>query len=430
MTYQETLDFLYNALPMYQQIGKTAFKKDLTNTLALCRAINNPQEKFKSIHIAGTNGKGSTSHVLAAILQECGYKIGLYTSPHLKSFTERIKVNGKEIDQEFVVDFVQKIKPEIEVIKPSFFEITVAMAFDFFYKSNVDVAIIEVGLGGRLDSTNVIDPILSLITNIGYDHMELLGDTLPQIAGEKAGIIKRNRPVVISEWQSEIENTFNLRAKEYNAEIIFAAKHYQVKHLSTDYSGATFQIKNGKKIIFPTLLSSLLGHYQARNIPGILAAVDKLRDQNYRIADEQIFSGFTNVIKTTGLKGRWQILSTKPYTVCDVAHNVEGLKLVLDQLNHLPFEKLHLVLGMVKDKNAEDIFKLLPKEANYYFCQAKLPRAKPVEELMVLAEKFDLSYKIIKNVNEAMALAKNSATDQDVVFVGGSSFVVAEIENL
>ncbi len=430
MTYQETLDFLYNALPMYQRIGNVAFKKDLTNTLKLCQALGNPQDKFKSIHIAGTNGKGSTSHFLAAILQQAGYKTGLYTSPHLKNFTERIKVNGREIDRDFVVNFVKQIKHNIEIIQPSFFEITVAMAFDYFAREAVDIAVIEVGLGGRLDSTNVVDPVLSLITNIGYDHMEILGDTLPQIASEKAGIIKKDRPVVISEWQADVWQVFENKANYLNSSIIFASKLFEVKHLQTDLSGAVYQVKKHDKVIFAQLKSALAGNYQLQNIAGVLAAVDQLRILNFKIEDEDISTAFANVTQLTGLKGRWQVLSEKPLTICDVAHNAEGLESVTKQLKQLYPQQLHMVMGMVKDKNIEAIFKFLPKDANYYFCQPDLPRVKPAEDLQKMAQVFQLKSQVIKNVNEAIATAKQAAKAEDVIFIGGSSFVVAEIVDL
>lgn len=430
MTYQETLDFLYNALPMYQRVGNLAFKKDLTNTISLCKALGNPQEKFKSIHVAGTNGKGSSSHLLAAILQEAGYKTGLYTSPHLKNFSERIKINGTEVSRNYVVDFVRRIKPQIEAIKPSFFEITVAMAFDYFAREAVDIAVIEVGLGGRLDSTNVIDPLLSLITNIGYDHMDMLGNTLPLIAGEKAGIIKSERPVVISQLQHEVSQVFESKARQMNASILFAAKIYQVNHLHTNLSGASYQVLKEGRLLFPRLESALAGSYQLYNIPGVLAAIDQLRCQHLNIEDKHILSGFKKVNQITGLKGRWQVLSEKPLTICDVAHNAEGLQMVIDQLLLVTHNKLHLVLGMVKDKNAEAVFKFLPKEANYYFCEPDLPRAKPAEELQAIAKRLQMNSQVIKNVNEAITAARMSADEKDVVFIGGSSFVVAEIENL
>lgn len=430
MNYQETLDFLYNALPMYQRVGNAAFKKDLTNTIRLCEALGNPQRNFQSIHVAGTNGKGSTSHLIAAILQEAGYKTGLYTSPHLKNFTERIKVNGDELKQEYVIEFVHRIKPHIESIQPSFFEITVAMAFDYFARNAVQIAVIEVGLGGRLDSTNVIDPIFSLITNIGYDHMEMLGDTLPLIAGEKAGIIKNGRPVIISELQEEIRKVFTDKASHMQANITFAAEIFQARHLAATASGAEYQIyKHGKKVN-PVLKSALAGNYQVKNIPGVLAAVDQLRQQNFKISDEHVQAGFENVTKITGLKGRWQILNLSPLILCDVAHNVEGLQMVIDQLKQIPHNRMYLVLGMVKDKDADAIFQLLPKKATYFFCQPNLPRAKPAEELQVLARKFQMKSQVIKNVNKAISAARNEAREQDLIFIGGSSFVVAEIDNL
>lgn len=423
MTYQETVHYLYSVLPMFQRVGASAYKSDLTNTLALCEALSNPHHKFKSIHVAGTNGKGSTSHMLAAILQSAGYKTGLYTSPHLKEFTERIRINGQEVSQQFVVDFVTRIKPHIERIQPSFFEITVAMAFDYFASQQVDIAIIETGLGGRLDSTNVITPILSVITNISWDHMDLLGNTLPAIAAEKAGIIKNHIPVVISETQPEVESVFTSKASETKSKIVFADKVYQVqKHediFLVRQSDAHFKIE-----------CDLLGTYQSKNITGLLAAIDELRLQGFSITKEAVFDGLKNVTALTGLKGRWQKLNRNPLTICDTGHNEAGITEILNQLAELKFNKLHWVLGMVKDKDVSKVLKRLPVSAQYYFCQANIPRAMEATTLAQHAKEIGLTGNVVPDVNEAIHRATQNAAPEDLILIGGSTFVVAEIENL
>ncbi|HNT50656.1 MAG TPA: folylpolyglutamate synthase/dihydrofolate synthase family protein [Cyclobacteriaceae bacterium] len=423
MNYPETLAYLYNNLPMFQRVGASAFKKDLTNTLALCKALGNPHQKFKSIHIAGTNGKGSTSHMLAAILQSAGYKTGLYTSPHLKEFTERIRLNGKEIGRDFVTDFVERVKPQLEFIKPSFFEITVAMAFDFFASEKVDIAVIETGLGGRLDSTNVITPVLSVITNISWDHMDMLGDSLPAIAYEKAGIIKPNIPVVISETQTEIQHVFESKALETKSKIIFADKHYQVLKQEEK-----FEINNlGHWFI---LESDLKGSYQSKNIAGVLTATDELRTLGFTIPEPSVLTGLKNVTALTGLKGRWQILSNAPLTICDTGHNEAGIREILKQLNDVNFKNLHWVWGMVKDKDVSKIINLLPKAAQYYFCQATIPRAMDAATLAQYAKAAGLNGLVVADVNEAIQTARRNAAAGDLILIGGSTFVVAEIDNL
>lgn len=420
-TYQQTLDYLYENLPIFQRIGAAAYKADLTNTVRLCDALGNPQEKFKTVHIAGTNGKGSSSHMLAAVLQSAGYKTGLYTSPHLKNFTERIRVNGKEVDESFVVDFVNRIHPAIESIKPSFFEITVAMAFDYFAREKVDVAVIEVGLGGRLDSTNVIHPIVSLITNISWDHMDLLGDTLPKIAFEKAGIIKQETPVVISESQPEVIDVFKKKSLQLKSRITFADEMYEVKN-----EGAGRFLVNELE----EYQLDLRGNYQQKNLAGVLATIDVLRETGFAIADEAVHGGLSQTISLTGLKGRWQKLGDRPVVICDTGHNEAGVKQVLQQIEEQKFDQLHMVWGMVKDKDISKILQLLPKKAHYYFCQAKIPRAMDASELATKASTYDLHGKVIADVNEAIEEAKKSATENDLIFVGGSTFVVAEIFNL
>lgn len=423
MNYAETVQYLYSALPMFQRVGASAFKKDLTNTLALCEVLDNPQHKFKSIHVAGTNGKGSTSHMLAAILQSAGYKTGLYTSPHLKEFTERIRINGQEVSREFVVDFVERIKPHIETIRPSFFEITVAMAFDYFAAEKVDIAIIETGLGGRLDSTNVITPILSLITNISWDHMDLLGDTLPKIAAEKAGIIKQNVPVIINETQPEVKDVFITKAISQISRIVFADQNYNVN------------TKDGKYFISASHTNFLVecdlkGSYQTKNIAGVFTVVDELRHQAFNISETALITGLKSVTALTGLKGRWQKLNDSPLTICDTGHNEAGIKEILNQIAELKFDKLHWVLGMVKDKDISKILNLLPATAHYYFCQANIPRAMDAVVLAQHAKVAGLNGIIVPDVNEAIRTASKNASAEDFILIGGSTFVVAEIENL
>lgn len=425
--YRATLDYLYKNLPMFQRVGAVAYKPDLANTIRLCDRLDNPERKFKSIHIAGTNGKGSSSHMIAAILQSAGYRTGLYTSPHLKEFTERIKIDGQEINEAYVVDFVNRIKPEIEKIQPSFFEITVAMAFDYFAARQVDFAVIETGLGGRLDSTNVITPVLSLITNIGYDHMDLLGNTLPDIAKEKAGIIKAGIPVVISEWQPEVAGVFQTRAIELHADISFASKRFQLKE---NESKEAFDVYDQDALILSHLNPELKGHYQKKNIPGVLMSVKILQQQGHQISEQNIWTGIENVIKLTGLKGRWQKLGESPLTVCDTGHNVDGLKEVVDQIRLQRFKNLFIVLGMVNDKDISSALRLLPKEAYYFFCQASIPRALDATVLSDKANAIGLHGEIVKDVNLAIKAARAKASKEDFIFIGGSTFVVAEIDNL
>ena len=429
MTYQETLDYLYQSLPMFQRVGDSAFKKDLSNTLALCAHLGNPEKKFKSIHVAGTNGKGSTSHSLAAILQASGYKTGLYTSPHLKSFTERIRINGKEIGEQEVVDFVAEQREFLEQLRPSFFEMTVGMAFWYFAKSAVDIAVIEVGMGGRLDSTNVILPELSIITNIGFDHQQYLGDTLPLIAGEKAGIIKSGAPVIISLTQEETTPVFLQKAQEMGASITFADQKYKVEKVGTESKGqANYQIsENGKSF---SLEFGLLGDYQKYNLPGILEAVNQLREKGWLIPEEALKKGLKEVASMTGLKGRWQILGENPTIIADTGHNEPGIREILAQLQTYSFEQLWMVIGMVQDKDVRKILELLPKDAQYVFCQASIPRAMPADILAQKAEEAGLKGKVIPSVNEALLFAQKNARRNDLIFVGGSTFVVAEIENL
>ncbi|MBS9524587.1 bifunctional folylpolyglutamate synthase/dihydrofolate synthase [Litoribacter alkaliphilus] len=425
MTYQETLDYLFNALPMYQRIGAVAYKTDLTNTIALCQHLGDPQTKFKSIHVAGTNGKGSTSHSIAAILQEAGYKVGLYTSPHLKSFTERIKINGAEIPEDAVVTFVEKHKNFLEDLMPSFFEMTVGMAFEHFAKEKVDYAVIEVGLGGRLDSTNVITPEICVITNIGLDHTQFLGDTLPKIAAEKAGIIKERVPVVISELQPATLKVFIQKADEKHAPIFFAEEYYNVQFKEVDEEGKAVFIANGAPIKF-----DLTGKYQQKNLGGILKAIDVLKENGLKISAENISNGLLKTVSLTGLKGRWQKINNQPLTYCDTGHNSEGFEYILKQIEETPHEKLFMVLGMVNDKDISKVLSMMPKDAEYIFCQANIPRALPASDLYEAASKMGLRGEIIPDVNQAIAEVLKKAGKNDFIFVGGSTFVVAEIENL
>ncbi|MBL0744333.1 bifunctional folylpolyglutamate synthase/dihydrofolate synthase [Chryseolinea lacunae] len=427
--YEETLDFLYSNLPMFQRVGAAALKPDLTNTLKLCALLGNPQHKFKSIHVAGTNGKGSTSHMLASIFQSAGYKTGLYTSPHLKTFTERIRVNGEEIDRDFIVDFVNRMKPAIADMQPSFFEITVAMAFEYFVSRQVDIAIVEVGLGGRLDATNVIVPELSVITNIGWDHKDLLGDTLEKIAGEKAGIIKTNVPVIVSERQPGIDTVFQERADQLHTTIQFASDEFEVNQHNVKGCVA-LSITKGNQTIYSDLVLPLQGYYQRKNIAGVLKAVELMRDLGWKIDDKQLDDGLQRVTTQTGLKGRWQILETKPFTVCDTGHNVDGIREVVAQIKAQPYRRLFMIVGMVKDKDIRDVLRLLPNDARYYFCQAKIPRALDAQALAALANEAGLSGIVMPDVNDALEAARKEASEDDMIFVGGSTFVVAEIKDL
>lgn len=427
LSYKETLDYLYSQLPMFTRIGTAAIKKDLTNTLALCKALHQPQEKFKSIHIAGTNGKGSTSHMMASILQEAGFKVGLYTSPHLKDFRERIRINGQMISEQEVVDFVEKHKALFEEIQPSFFEWTVSLCFQHFAQHKVDIAIIETGLGGRLDSTNVISPILSVISNIGWDHMDMLGDSLDKIAFEKAGIIKAKTPVVIGEALPETEPVFKDKAKSEKAEIIFAQKEYTLDYFSTTKNGVLCDVKKGNQMYFKNLDCDLGGIYQQKNIITLIAAIDILKEQGYPISENDIRSGLEHVKRNTGLMGRWQVLKEKPFTVCDTGHNVDGIKYVMEQLKAIRCSKIRMVFGMVKDKDISKVLALLPKEAEYYFCKANLPRALDEKELQAQAATFGLMGNCYASVNAAYQSAQKEASDSDVIFVGGSTFVVAEV---
>jgi dihydrofolate synthase/folylpolyglutamate synthase len=405
MTYNETTDYLFSALPMYQRIGASAYKANLDNTIKLLAELNNPETKFKSIHVAGTNGKGSTSHMLASVFQTADYKTGLYTSPHLKDFRERVKINGICISEQDVVDFVEKNRNLFDEVNPSFFEMTVALAFDHFAKEQVDIAIIEVGMGGRLDSTNVITPLLSVITNIGLDHTQFLGDTIEKIAVEKAGIIKPKVPVVIGETHEKTAPVFVDIAKQNHSEIYFADQFVHLENVNCD----------------------LLGIYQKKNICTALTAIKKIKNQFPNLSDEAIREGFANVVKNTGLLGRWQIIGEKPLIVCDTGHNEDGIKQILQQISQTPHRALHAVFGAVNDKDITTILSLLPKNAIYYFCKPNLPRALNETDLQEQAKKFRLQGNAFSTVHEALETAKKSALPDDLIWVGGSTFVVADI---
>jgi dihydrofolate synthase / folylpolyglutamate synthase len=424
-TYPQAVQYLYDNLPMFQRVGTVAFKKDLTNTIKLCEFLGNPHKKIKSVHIGGTNGKGSSSHMLASVLQAAGYKTGLYTSPHLKQFTERIRVNGEEVTQQFVVDFVNRIRAVIEDIKPSFFEITVAMAFEYFASQQVDVAVIEVGLGGRLDSTNVITPSASLITNISYDHKDILGNTLQEIASEKAGIIKKGIPVVISERQPEVEGVFVAKANETGSAILFASDQYDI-HVTAD--GMYRVKKEGEEMGLFDL--PLHGFYQQKNLAGVLAVIDILNRTGFSINKGAVAMGLHDVISYTKLKGRWQKLQDNPLVICDTGHNLDGVSMVLKQIKHQSYKRLWMVWGMVKDKDINDILQILPSGAYYFFTQAKIPRALDAAILAERATAFGLKGEVVPDVNDAIEIALQRASKDDLIFIGGSTFVVAEIRNL
>jgi dihydrofolate synthase/folylpolyglutamate synthase len=427
MNYKETLDFLFSALPMFQRIGAAAYKANLDNTLAFDEYLDRPHMSFKSIHVAGTNGKGSVCHILSAILQQAGYKTGLYTSPHLKDFRERIRINGQCIPEKEVVGFVEKHKPFIEKLKPSFFEMTVSMAFDYFRKEKVDIAVIETGLGGRLDSTNIISPIVSVITNIGLDHTNFLGNTLKKIAGEKAGIIKHRTPVVIGETQ-EVFPVFMKKANELNAPLLIADQKYRVEEYeSGSMNKQAFRVYLRDGLRFDAIITDLLGDYQRKNIATVLRTVDALIEAGFEVPDSSILSGCRNVKKLTGLRGRWEILDTKPLIICDTGHNREGLIEVVRQIRRIDYKQLHFIFGTVSDKNPSDVLKVLPRDAIYYFTQAPIPRALARDELAKEAFKIGLQGESYATPLEALKAARGESDSEDLIFIGGSTFIVAEI---
>jgi len=411
---------------MYSRIGAAAFKKDLANTITLCEYLGNPHKEFKSIHIAGTNGKGSVSHMLAAILQTAGYKTGLYTSPHLKDFRERIKVNGNEINEKFIIDFTEKIKPLIEEIEPSFFEITVAMAFDYFAEQKVDVAVLEVVLGGRFDSTNIITPELSVITNIGWDHMNILGDSLEKIAYEKAGIIKSGVPVVIGETLPETKSIFDTIAAEMNAPLHLATEERNVAGWEWEKHELIVEVAEQGKTDHKKYHLDLPGIYQSKNLLTVLGACSVIKELGYKINEEDIRHGLQKTKKITGLHGRWEIIHENPTIILDVGHNEDGIKQIIQQIELTKHHDLHIIIGMVKDKEIDTVLSLLPHSANYYFTQAHIPRALPAETLKEKAGKFNLSGKIVIDVNKAIKEAKSKAHKDDLILVCGSVFLVGE----
>ncbi|RFS27030.1 bifunctional folylpolyglutamate synthase/dihydrofolate synthase [Chitinophaga silvatica] len=412
---------------MFTKVGASAYKTDLHNTIALLDQLQQPHKSFKSIHIAGTNGKGSTSHMLAAIFQQAGYKTGLYTSPHLIDFRERIRVNGEMVSEEFVTSFTENLKPAIAEIAPSFFELTVAMAFSYFQQQQVDIAIIEVGLGGRLDSTNVITPELSVITNISYDHKQILGDTLPQIASEKAGIIKPNIPVVISETQSEVAEVFINKAKENNSPIVFADQEWMEAQSTINKAHLDVQILDTAEQQMRTLKLDLSGQYQEKNLMGVLSAVKQLQQQGWHISWQHVITALSHVKKLTGLRGRWDVVDLHPLTVLDVGHNEAGISEIMEQLRHVNYQQLHIVVGFVKDKEVDKVLPLFPTTAHYYFCKAQLPRALDEVALAEMGAANGLNGHAYPSVQAALHAAKQHAQKDDMILVCGSFFIVAEV---
>ena len=426
MNYQETLDYIYHKLPMYSRMGSAAFKKDLTNIRLLCNQLGNPQHQFKSIHVGGTNGKGSVSHMLASIFQAAGYKTGLYTSPHLYDFRERIRINGEMIPEDVVIRFVESQKAQIEEIEPSFFEITVAMAFAYFAAEKIDIAIVEVGLGGRLDSTNIITPDLSIITNIGWDHMNLLGNTLEAIAEEKGGIIKDSIPVVIGKKDPQTGPVFERIAAEKKAPVLFAEDHYQnAQHQFAPTALTVIYNRSGANDLH--VKTDLQGIYQVENIRTVLTAIDALRQQQWNLPEETVLQALQVVKKRTGLGGRWDVLQQAPTVVLEVAHNEDGMQKMLQHVKELSFDRLHIVIGMVKDKEVETVLQLLPHRAHYYFTQAHIPRALPAETLQAAAASLNLQGAAFSDVNTALNTAKQAAGKNDLIIVCGSIFLVAEV---
>ena len=427
MNYSETLDYLYGKLPMFTRIGAVAYKKDLHNTIALCDALGDPHHHFKAIHVGGTNGKGSTSHMLASILQQAGYKTGLYTSPHLKDFRERIRINGQMIPENFVCNFVNTQQSLMESLQPSFFEVTVGMAFSYFAQEKVDIALIEVGLGGRLDSTNIITPELSVITNISLDHVHILGDTLGAIAQEKAGIIKPGIPVVIGERHPETDDKFIVQAKHVGSKLVFASDELTLT--ATTRVGAYLQttVKRGNEVLFKNLQLDLTGSYQLKNILTVIASVLELRTQGYQITDEAVYVALRNVSALSGLQGRWQTLATSPLTICDTGHNYAGISEVVQNIHRTPFNKLHVVFGVLKDKDVNSVLKLLPTAATYYFTQPNVERALEANLLAEQAAAHQLHGEVYLTVKAALAAAQHNAAMDDLIFIGGSTFVVAEV---
>lgn len=428
MNYEETLAYLFAQLPMFSRIGAAAYKADLTNTIVLCNALNNPQNNFKSIHIAGTNGKGSTSHMLAAMLQQQGYKTGLYTSPHIKDFRERIRINGLPISIDFVIDFTEKTESLCNEIKPSFFELTVAMAFEYFAENKVDIAVIETGLGGRLDSTNIIHPILSVITNIGMDHTNLLGNTLELIAFEKAGIIKENTPIIIGESLPQTKPVFDSKATEMNVSPIYAEALYQVDKIDSNQNIATYKVTDTSNLHSEVFELDLIGAYQMKNLKTVLAAEKILHQLGFYISNENEKYALANVKKLTGMRGRWDVVGHSPTVIHDVGHNKDGIAEIINQLKlDYPNAHYHFVLGFVHDKDISEVLSLFPKEASYYFTNAHIPRALSYDALQLMGKEIGLMGNGFDDVNMAIESAKNNSRIEDVIVVCGSFFIIAEM---
>ncbi len=428
MTYQETLEFLYSQLPAWHRIGKAAYKNDLHNTLLLDEHFDHPHRKYTTIHVAGTNGKGSVSHMIASVLQEAGYKTGLYTSPHLKDFRERIRVNGEMISEGAIIRFVSENKDVIESLKPSFFEMTVALALEYFASEEVDIAVIEVGLGGRLDSTNIINPVLSVITNIGHDHMDLLGDTIGKVAAEKAGIIKKLIPVVISESDRLTKEIFLSKAKDCMSAVSFADERFEcLPDINFNLEGERkFEIRDKAEDLNYEGYTPLGGDYQAKNIQAVFSAFRMLKEK-IDISDPVILRGIRKVVSNTGLMGRWQVLGNRPFIVCDTGHNREGLEYVLKQISRIEVSNRHIVVGFVNDKDLGSVLPLFPRDAKYYFTKASVPRALNEEVLKSEAGKYGLTGSCYPDVRSAYLAAKENASESDLIFIGGSTFVVAEV---
>ncbi|OUJ74719.1 bifunctional folylpolyglutamate synthase/dihydrofolate synthase [Hymenobacter crusticola] len=433
MNYAETLAYLYQQLPMFQRVGAAGFKPGLANTEALAEAMGHPERKFRAVHVAGTNGKGSSSNLLAAVLQAAGYRVGLYTSPHLREFTERIKIDGQDLAPDYLVQWVAKWRPLFEQVQPSFFEMCVALAYSYFAEQQVDIAIVEVGLGGRLDSTNIITPLVSLITNISFDHQALLGNTLPEIAAEKAGIIKPGVPVVVSQRQEEVVAVFEQKARAERAPLVFADVLYHAEEAMPTRPDVAMQRLRITRLGVPSLEDvdlGLVGDYQRLNLPGVLAVIDELRRQGFQLPEAAVRVGLRDVRRLTGFRGRWTILGRRPLVVCDTGHNEAGLRFVTAQLSRIPRQRLHFVLGVVNDKDVSKMLTLLPTDAIYYFCQADIPRALPALELAKQAGAVGLHGDVHGPVPAAVRAAREAAGPDDVVFIGGSTFVVAEVEEL
>lgn len=423
MSYKDTINYLFNCAPMFQNVGKDAYKEGLDNTYKLDEHFGHPHKKFKTIHIAGTNGKGSCSHTIAAILQDAGYKTGLYTSPHLVDFSERIRVNGRPIEEDFVIRFVNEHKSFFEPLHPSFFELTTAMAFMYFAEKEVDVAVIEVGLGGRLDCTNIINPDLSIITNISLDHTQFLGHTLSAIAKEKAGIIKENTPVIVGEYTSETKEVFHSKAIECNAAITFAQDSQLINEAERTEDGHWLYQTDEMKDLY----GELGGMCQTKNTNTILNAVKELIRIGYNIKEDNIRAGFAHVCETTGLMGRWQKLEERPKVICDTGHNIGGMQYIAEQLASMHYDKLHIIIGMVNDKDINGVISLLPSDATYYFTQASVKRALPAEEVMKIGNSHGLHGAAYPSVKDALEAAKRNASENDLIFVGGSTFIVSDL---